>query len=450
MSVKIVVPDLGESVVEATVGEWLKKEGDAVQAGDPLVSLETDKVDLDVSATQSGVLGKIERQTGEDVQIGDLLVVIEEADGQAAPEQAAEAEAPKAEQNGKGTLPKAKPAAPEEAEAREADVAEAEAQAAEPEGAESAKTERATPVAKRMAAEKGVDIAEIPGAGPGGRVTKADVESYVQERETAKAPAPAPARAPEKREPATPSAAPQPTVAKPASDGREERIRMSRRRRTIAERLVEAQQTAAMLTTFNEVDMKAVMDMRQRRRDEFKTREGVGLGFMSFFVKATIGALKQFPQLNASIEENEIVLKHYYDIGIAVGSEEGLVVPVVRDADRMTFADIERSINGMVEKVQAGTLSLEDLRGGTFTITNGGVFGSLLSTPILNPPQVGILGMHKIEQRPVVVNGEIVIRPMMYLALTYDHRIVDGREAVQFLVALKRLIEDPEELLLAG
>lgn len=225
---------------------------------------------------------------------------------------------------------------------------------------------------------------------------------------------------------------------------------MSRRRRTIAERLVEAQHTAAMLTTFNEVDMQAIIDLRQRRREDFKTRFGVGLGFMSFFVKASIGALKLFPQLNASIEGNDIVLKHYYDIGIAVGAEEGLVVPVLRDADRMSFAEIEKQINVLAEKARGGTLSLEDLRGGTFTITNGGVFGSLLSTPILNPPQVGILGMHKIEQRPVVVNNEIVIRPMMYLALTYDHRIVDGREAVQFLVALKRFLEDPEELLLAG
>jgi 2-oxoglutarate dehydrogenase E2 component (dihydrolipoamide succinyltransferase) len=270
-------------------------------------------------------------------------------------------------------------------------------------------------------------------------VTKRDVESYVQERESAK-----PAATAE----ATSAPAPQPQPSTPRPD--EERIRMSRRRRTIAERLVEAQQTAAMLTTFNEVDMKAIMDLRQRRRDDFKTRFGVGLGFMSFFVKASIGALKLFPEINASIEGNDILLKHYYDIGIAVGSEEGLVVPVLRDADRMSFADIEKNINTMVEKVQGGTLSIEDLRGGTFTITNGGVFGSLLSTPILNPPQVGILGMHKIEQRPVVINNEIVIRPMMYVALTYDHRIVDGREAVQFLVALKRFLEDPEELLLAG
>jgi 2-oxoglutarate dehydrogenase E2 component (dihydrolipoamide succinyltransferase) len=297
-----------------------------------------------------------------------------------------------------------------------------------------------------MAAEKGVDIAEIAGAGPGGRVTKADVESFVQERETAKPATAPPTGAPQAQPAASSVPATQPTAPRPD----EERIRMSRRRRTIAERLVEAQQTAAMLTTFNEVDMKAIMDLRQRRREDFKTRFGVGLGFMSFFVKASIGALKLFPEINGAIEGNDIVLKHYYDIGIAVGSEEGLVVPVLRDADRMSFADIEKAINSMVEKVQGGTLSLEDLRGGTFTITNGGVFGSLLSTPILNPPQVGILGMHKIEPRPVVVNNEIVIRPMMYVALTYDHRMVDGREAVQFLVALKRFLEDPEELLLAG
>ena len=419
MSAKIVVPDLGESVVEATVGEWLKKEGDSVQAGESLVSLETDKVDLDVAATQSGVLGKIERQTGEDVQIGDLLVVIEGADGQATevtPEAATQASA---SEKGK----------------------EADAQAAESRQEEGDSEARATPVAKRMAADQGVDIGEIAGAGPGGRVTKADVESYMQERSTKPA-------APATSAPAPKAAASAPGAQPARAD--EERVRMTRRRRTIADRLVEAQQTAAMLTTFNEVDMKAVMDLRQRRRDDFKTRFGVGLGFMSFFVKATIGALKLFPEINASLDGNDIVLKHYYDIGVAVGSEEGLVVPVLRDADRMSFADIEGSINTMVEKVKGGTLALEDLRGGTFTITNGGVFGSMLSTPILNPPQVGILGMHKIEQRPVVVNNEIVIRPMMYLALTYDHRVVDGREAVQFLVALKRFLEDPEELLLAG
>ena len=431
MSAKIVVPDLGESVVEATVGEWLKKEGDSVEAGESLVSLETDKVDLDVAATQSGVLGKIERQTGEDVQIGDLLVVIEGADGQATPA-TTEASASDSGTNDSGTT---------DNDTTDNDKEAAPAQAVDGKLEEGDSESRATPVAKRMAADQGVDIGEIAGAGPGGRVTKADVESYMQERSAKPA-------APETSAPA-PKAASSASAAQPTRAD-EERVRMSRRRRTIAERLVEAQQTAAMLTTFNEVDMKAIMDLRQRRRDDFKTRFGVGLGFMSFFIKATIGALKLFPNINASLDGNDIILKHYYDIGVAVGSEEGLVVPVLRNADRMSFADIEGSINTMVEKVKGGTLALEDLRGGTFTITNGGVFGSMLSTPILNPPQVGILGMHKIEQRPVVVNNEIVIRPMMYLALTYDHRIVDGREAVQFLVALKRFLEDPEELLLAG
>jgi 2-oxoglutarate dehydrogenase E2 component (dihydrolipoamide succinyltransferase) len=428
MSANIVVPDLGESVVEATVGEWLKKEGDRVQAGEALVSLETDKVDLDVAATQSGILSKIAAKTGQDVQIGDVLAVIEEEGAQ--PSTQKSAPAPTAEQNGKGPAPAA--------EAGEAPAAEDKVESGDGDA-------RATPVAKRMAAEKGVDITEIAGAGPGGRVTKRDVESFVQERETKPAAAQEAPAAPRAE-----SAPPQPTSQATPARPDEERVRMSRRRRTIADRLIEAQQTAAMLTTFNEVDMQAIMDLRQRRREDFKTRFGVGLGFMSFFVKASIGALKLFPEINASIEGNDIVLKHYYDIGIAVGSEEGLVVPVLRNADRMTFADIERNINSLAEKVRGGTLSLEDLRGGTFTITNGGVFGSLLSTPILNPPQVGILGMHKIEQRPVVVNNEIVIRPMMYIALTYDHRIVDGREAVQFLVALKRFLEDPEELLLAG
>ena len=482
MTIQIVVPALGESVVGATVGTWLKQEGDAVQAGEALVSLETDKVDLDVTATQSGVLGKITRQTGEDVQVGDLLVTIEEQGSAAAGDAATPADASAAltpaekagapvgatENSGGSVIPDyggIPPAGENAATAKAEPKADAEP-APKPDTqdatAQDADATRVTPVAKRMAAEKGVDLAEVAGAGPGGRVTKRDIESYVQERAQAKpsAPAVAPpaAPAPEKRAATVAASAPAPSstpssAPSSASGGagrREERTRMSRRRRTIAERLVEAQQTAAMLTTFNEVDMSAVMDLRARRRDEFKTRQGVGLGFMSFFVKATIGALKQFPPLNGSIDGSDIVLKHYYDIGIAVGSEEGLVVPVLRDADRMSFAGIEKSINSLVEKVQGGTLALEDLRGGTFTITNGGVFGSLLSTPILNPPQVGILGMHKIEQRPVVVNGEIVARPMMYLALSYDHRMVDGREAVQFLVAIKRLIEDPEELLLAG
>ncbi|HXV42407.1 MAG TPA: 2-oxoglutarate dehydrogenase complex dihydrolipoyllysine-residue succinyltransferase, partial [Anaerolineae bacterium] len=280
------------------------------------------------------------------------------------------------------------------------------------------------------------------GSGSGDRVMKQDVQTFLKEQQ------PKPAM------PSTPQSqlkAPAELSAPvPARVDREERVRMSRRRRTIAQRLVEAQQTAAMLTTFNEIDMNKVMDLRQRRQASFQEQHGIKLGFMSFFVKATIGALRQFPQLNAEIEGDEIVLKHYYDIGMAVGAAEGLVVPVLRDADRMTFAEIEQAIKNYAKAAQDGTLSLEDLRGGTFTLTNGGVFGSLLSTPILNTPQVGILGLHKIEERPIALNGEIVIRPMMYVALSYDHRIVDGREAVQFLVRVKELIEDPETLLLEG
>jgi 2-oxoglutarate dehydrogenase E2 component (dihydrolipoamide succinyltransferase) len=290
-----------------------------------------------------------------------------------------------------------------------------------------------------------VDVSKVSGTGPGGRVTRQDVQAYSETQQDKAAPEPTKAA----KEPAKSEEKPPSAPAKERS-GREERIKMSRRRRTIASRLVEAQQTAAMLTTFNEIDMTAVMEMRKRRQEEFVKRHDVKLGFMSFFVKASIGALKAFPQVNAEIDGDEIVLKHYYDIGMAIGAEEGLVVPVVRDADKLTFAEIELAIKDYVQKTQEGKLTLEDLRGGTFTITNGGVFGSMLSTPILNPPQVGILGLHKIEERPIALNGEVVIRPMMYVALSYDHRIVDGREAVQFLVRLKELIEEPEVLLLEG
>jgi 2-oxoglutarate dehydrogenase E2 component (dihydrolipoamide succinyltransferase) len=297
-------------------------------------------------------------------------------------------------------------------------------------------------MAKRLAQARGLELAQIPHDDSEDRITKEDVVRYLDEQ---KEPAPAKAKTEPKAEQAE-------VPSKPGSDhaGEEERIRMSRRRRTIARRLVEAQQTAAMLTTFNEIDMSAVIELRQRRQPTFQERHGVKLGFMSFFVKAVVGALKQFPPLNAEIDGDEIILKHYYDIGMAIGAEEGLVVPVIRAADRLTFAEIEQIINNYVQKVKDGTLSLEDLRGGTFSITNGGVYGSLLSTPILNPPQVGILGLHKIEKRPVALADEVVIRPMMYVALSYDHRIVDGREAVQFLVRIKELIEDPEVLLLEG
>jgi 2-oxoglutarate dehydrogenase E2 component (dihydrolipoamide succinyltransferase) len=434
MATNIVVPALGESVVEATVANWLKQEGDRVESGEAVVELETDKVDLEVPAETSGILAKIERQTGDDVEIGDVLGVIQEAEGAAGPGAADEGAQPEPETA--PPEPAREPAAPSPSTPA--------APAAAPE---------ITPVARRMADEQGVDLGQVTGSGPGGRITRQDVEEYVRQREdgTAVEERRDGRAAPAQAEAAAPAAQPA-----PAADARgEERVRMSRRRRTIAERLVQAQQTAAMLTTFNEIDMSAVVDMRKRRREQFIDQHGVSLGFTSFFVKAIVGALKEFPQLNAEIDGTEIVLKHYYDIGIAVGAEEGLVVPVLRDADRMSFAAIEQEVKGFVEKSRDGTLSIEDLRGGTFTITNGGVFGSLLSTPILNPPQVGILGLHKIEERPVVVQGddgakEIAIRPMMYVALSYDHRIVDGREAVQFLVKVKELIEDPEELLLAG
>jgi 2-oxoglutarate dehydrogenase E2 component (dihydrolipoamide succinyltransferase) len=436
MTTQVVVPQLGESVVEATVGEWLKQEGDTVSVGEVIVSLETDKVDVEVGAETSGVLTKIERQVGEDVAIGDVLAVIEE-DGAGPQPDGAPQEAPA----------EAQPQVTGGTEAVGAEPMGAAAMEAQPR-AETGDTGGVTPVARRMAEEQGVDLGQVSGSGAGGRVTKQDVESFLKQQQ---APAPE-ARQPQQQPAAQPQRAPaaQPQAAPSSQPEREERQRMTRRRRTIAQRLVEAQQTAAMLTTFNEIDMTAVVEMRKRWRDSFQEQHGIKLGFMSFFVKASVGALKAFPRLNAEIDGDEIVLKRYYDIGMAIGAEEGLVVPVIRDADRLSFAEIEQAIKDYVGKVQDGSLTLEDLRGGTFTITNGGVFGSLLSTPILNPPQVGILGLHKIEERPIAVDGEVVVRPMMYVALSYDHRIVDGREAVQFLVKLKELIEDPERLLLEG
>jgi 2-oxoglutarate dehydrogenase E2 component (dihydrolipoamide succinyltransferase) len=305
-------------------------------------------------------------------------------------------------------------------------------------------TARATPTARRMAEEHALDLSKVAGSGEGGRVIKRDVEVFMTRGDAA---GPAPTAVPA---PAVASVPAQPTPAAPRSERQDERIRMSKRRLTIARNLVEAQQTAAMLTTFNEVDMTAVMALRERRKEEFRKRHGVGLGIASFFVKASIGALRAFPRVNAEIQGEEMVLKHYFDIGIAVGAAQGLVVPVLRDADRMSFAEVEQAIRDFARKANDGTLTLEDLRGGTFTITNGGVFGSLLSTPILNPPQVGILGLHKIADRPMAVHGQVVVRPMMYLALTYDHRIVDGLDAVQFLVCVKDFIEDPGHLLLEG
>ncbi|OFW04787.1 MAG: dihydrolipoamide succinyltransferase [Acidobacteria bacterium RIFCSPLOWO2_02_FULL_67_36] len=392
MPANIVVPEVGESIVDARVARWLRKEGEAVEVGDPLVELETDKIDVEVAAPQAGVLGRIAHKDGDDVKVGEVLGVIEDATGKT----------------------------------------------------------RATPVARNAAEEHAVDLSRVRGSGDAGRVMKRDVEQAAGA--AAPAQAPQPKGAPEPRKAPSPQSLPAVAggaIQTPAkADRTEERVRMSKRRVTIARRLVEAQATAAMLTTFNEADMSAVMALRERHKQAFKERHGIGLGIASFFVKASVGALRAFPRINAEIQGDEMVLKHYYDIGVAVGASEGLVVPVLRDADRMTFAEMERQIRDFAKRAEDGTLSLADLKGGTFTITNGGVFGSLLSTPILNPPQAGILGLHAIQQRPVAVNGQVVVRPMMYLALTYDHRIVDGSEAVQFLVRVKQLVEDPGSLLL--
>jgi 2-oxoglutarate dehydrogenase E2 component (dihydrolipoamide succinyltransferase) len=406
MAVKIIVPELGESVLEATVSAWLKKEGDFVNMGDVLVELETDKVNVEVGAKSAGVLQKIQAPKGSDVKVGDVLGMIDEQSASSQP-----AETPKPVES--------------KQEVKKAEVIEKQSVA------------QVSPVASRFAKEMNVDINKVVGTGSDGRITKADVESYLQGSSNQV----------EAKSEAKISAS-QRVV--DSSSRSEERVKMSRRRRTIAQRLLEAKQSTAMLTTFNEIDMSATMDLRKRRNDEFQKKHGIKLGFMSLFTKAVISALKAFPQINAEIDGDDIVFKNYYDIGMAIGSEEGLVVPVIRDADKLSFADIEKAIKDFSEKTQQGKLSVEDLRGGTFTITNGGVFGSLLSTPILNPPQVGILGLHKIEERPIALNGQVVIRPMMYVALSYDHRIVDGREAVQFLVHIKNLLEDPAWMLVEG
>ena len=425
MATNIVVPELGESVVEARVARWLKKEGDAVNAGDALVELETEKIDLEVSADRAGVLGSIKHAEGADVKVGEVLAVLEAGDGKSA------AAAPAETKDAASTPAAAKPAA-----AKPAGAAKAEADAPAAKSSAPAADIKATPTARNVAREQGVNLGSVAASGTGGRVMKDDVLRA--------APA-GPAT------PASPSArsAPSPGSASIAPGRTETRQRMSKRRATIARRLVEAQHNAAMLTTFNEVDMTGIMGLRERRKEAFQKQYGVGLGIASFFVKAAIGALKAFPQINAEIQGDEIVFKQYYDIGMAVGAEGGLVVPVIRDADQKNFAEIELAIRDYAKRAQDGTLTLEDLKGGTFTITNGGVFGSLMSTPILNPPQVGILGLHKIADRAVVVNGQVVVRPMMYVALSYDHRIVDGREAVQFLVKIKDFIEDPALMVLA-
>ncbi len=444
----IVVPQLGESVIEARVARWLKREGEPVTTGEPLVELETDKIDLEVNADAAGVLSRIVHKDGDDVKVGEVLGVIDQA-ATVGP-QATTAVGPQA--------PTA--AGPNFSSATSANTAEPAAPSTPPPSPPA--DVRATATARKVAAEHGVNLASVPGSGDGGRITKEDVQKHVgsgpQELRAPKVhtlapPAPvAPAAPVAPVAPAAPvaSVAPAAPVASTPEGRVEERVRMSKRRATIAKRLVEAQHTAAMLTTFNEVDMSAVQALRARRKEAFQKAHGVNLGLSSFFVKAAIAALRAFPRVNAEIQGDEMVLKHYYDIGIAVGASSGLVVPVLRDADRLSFWQVESSIKDFARRAEDGTLSLEEIRGGSFTITNGGVFGSLLSTPILNPPQVGILGLHKIEERPIAQNGQVVIRPMMYVALSYDHRIVDGLEAVQFLVKVKEYIEDPGHLLVEG
>ncbi|MEJ2123666.1 MAG: 2-oxoglutarate dehydrogenase complex dihydrolipoyllysine-residue succinyltransferase [Alphaproteobacteria bacterium] len=408
MAIEIRVPVLGESVTEAIVGEWRKKPGDAVALDEMLVELETDKVTIEVNAPASGVIAEIQAAEGATVEVGAILGAINEGEGAAA------------------TKPSAKAA---EAAAPAQNVKEA------PAVASSTATAPQSPAVRKAVTENHLDASTIPGSGKNGRILKGDVLSALERPVTAPTPASAPA--PAARAPVAPAYA-----------AREERVRMTKLRQTIARRLKEAQNTAAMLTTFNEVDMTGVMEARKQYKDLFEKKHGVKLGFMGFFVKACIHALREIPAVNAEIEGDELIYKNYYNIGIAVGTERGLVVPVLRDADTLSIADVEKAVVDYGRRARDGRLTIDDMQGGTFTISNGGVYGSLMSTPILNAPQSGILGMHKIQERPMAMNGQVVIRPMMYLALTYDHRIVDGREAVTFLVRVKESLEDPQRLVL--
>jgi 2-oxoglutarate dehydrogenase E2 component (dihydrolipoamide succinyltransferase) len=397
------VPTLGESVTVATIGKWFKQPGDTVAVDEPIVELETDKVTIEVPAPASGVLAEIAAKDGDTVAVGARLGEIKE---------------------GAGAPSKVTPAPTGQT-------------AAKPAAAPAAPAAQVTPSVRKLAAESGVEVSTVPGSGKDGRVTKGDMMAAIERAAAAPTPIAQTAAAVQVRAPS------------PADDAaREERVKMTRLRQTIARRLKEAQNTAAMLTTFNEVDMGAVMELRSQYKDLFEKKHGVKLGFMGFFVKACVQALKEIPAVNAEIDGSDIIYKNYYHIGVAVGTEKGLVVPVVRDCDRKSFAQIEKEIADFGRRAREGALKIEEMQGGTFTISNGGVYGSLMSTPILNAPQSGILGMHKIQERPMAVAGKIEIRPMMYLALSYDHRIVDGREAVTFLVRVKEILEDPARVML--
>ncbi len=414
---EIKVPELAESINEGTIAEWLKQPGDYVEKGEYVVELETDKVNVEIISEEAGVLKEIKAEEGEDVEVGQVIAIVDE-NAEAGATSETKAEEPKQE-------------APKQEEPKEAPKAEEPAKEEAP-ATETGDRPIASPAARKLAREKGIDLSEVPTVDPLGRVRKQDVESYATQPKQAAAPTPSPAVTPEDGKPV-------------------ERIRMSRRRQTIAKRLVEVQHNTAMLTTFNEIDMTAVMELRKRKKEQFLEENDVKLGFMSFFTKAVVAALKKYPYVNSEIIGDEIELKKYYDIGVAVSTEEGLVVPVIRDCDRKNFAEIEEDIANVARKARDNKLTLSDLTGGTFTITNGGVFGSLMSTPILNGNQVGILGMHTIQTRPVAVDGErMENRPMMYVALSYDHRVIDGKDAVGFLVTVKKLLENPEDLLLNG
>ena len=415
---EIIVPELAESITEGTISEWLVKEGDKVEKGDPVLELETDKVNVEVNTDYAGVITEILVGEDEDVEVGDVIAKIDEnAEAGAAP---AKEEAPKEEvkeEPKKEEKVETAPASAEEDEASKLDVI-------------------ASPAARKRARELGIDLAKVSPRDPLGRIRPEDVDAAAKGATEKKAPA----------KKAAPKAAEKTEFDKPVI-----REKMSRRRQTIAKRLVEVQHTAAMLTTFNEVDLTNIMNLRKERQEKFVEKHGLKLGFMSFFTKAVVGALKEFPLLNAEIQGDELIIKQFYDIGIAVAAKEGLVVPVVRDADRLDFAGVEKEIKELAVKARDNKLGLKELQGGSFTITNGGVFGSMMSTPILNAPQVGILGMHTIQKRPMAMpDGSIEVRPMMYLALSYDHRIVDGSEAVRFLVRIKEMLEDPYDLLLEG
>ena len=431
MSIEVRVPQLPESVADATLIAWRKKPGDAVQRDENLVDLETDKVVLEVPAPAAGVLKEVKVQDGATVTSGQVLAVLEErAVAAAAPAAAKSSKAPAESRTPAESKTPAAARVAAEAKASEGPRSSAEPPSA-PRAASAGGADKLAPSVRRLVEEHHLDTAGIPGSGRDGRITKADVLTHLTAKESAP--------------PAKPAAA---TQIAPTGTRAERRVPMTRLRARIAERLLQVQATAAMLTTFNEVDLTQVNGLRGRYKERFEKEHGVRLGFTSFFVKACIEALRRYPVVNASVDGNDIVYHEYYDIGIAVSTDRGLIVPVLRDADTRSFADIEQSVGAFATRARDGAITLEELTGGTFTITNGGVFGSLLSTPILNQPQSAILGMHKIQERPVAIDGQVVVRPMMYLALTYDHRIIDGREAVQFLVAIKDALEDPARLLL--